>query len=251
MTSAKSRRIRGYRVLQHMICHQYKCVYVHIPKTGGQSIERVFMDLLGLTWETRAPLLLRINDRPEVGPPRLAHLKAEQYVRFNYLSQEAFDDYFKFAFVRNPWGRMVSIYKFMGFDKKIDFKPFLLGMFKKYIFEQQNWFVGPQSDFVYSREGELLVDFLGRFEDLEHGFDYVCEQIGIPATILPHINQSGSRRSVFETANEQSDGSPVALPEIWKPIAHQNYQDYYDQDTLDCVSQLYRSDIKLFGYQFN
>ena len=105
-----------------MICHHYKCVFVHIPKNAGQSIEHVFLNLLNLTWETRAPLLLRCNDRLELGPPRLAHLKADEYVRYNYLTQEMFNDYFKFSFVRNPWSRIISIYKYLGFNKKCDCK---------------------------------------------------------------------------------------------------------------------------------
>ena len=36
-----------------MISDKYKCIFVHIPKVAGQSIEHVFLDLHGLTWETR------------------------------------------------------------------------------------------------------------------------------------------------------------------------------------------------------
>lgn len=233
-----------------MICHHHKCIFIHVPKNAGQSIEHVFVDLLGLDWDTRAPLLLRLNDQPELGPPRLAHLKADEYVRYKYLTQEMFDDYFKFAFVRNPWSRLVSIYKFLGYDKKIDFRPFLLGIFKNYIFEQQNWFVGPQCDFVYSREGELLVDYLGRFEDLQNGFDFVCNQIGIPLKKLPHINKSESNGVMRDQADEQKGRSPDEVAGAWKPTEYQNYQDYYDKDTIDCVAQLYRKDIMLFGYDF-
>ena len=45
-----------------MISHKHKTIFVHIPKTGGQSVESVFIEDEGLTWDTRAPLLLRRND---------------------------------------------------------------------------------------------------------------------------------------------------------------------------------------------
>jgi hypothetical protein len=49
---------------ERVICHPYRCVFVHVPKSAGISIEHVFLGLLGLTWETRGPLLLRHNNDP-------------------------------------------------------------------------------------------------------------------------------------------------------------------------------------------
>ena len=86
-----------------MISHRFKCVYVHVPKAGGQSIESVFVEQHGLTWETRAPLLLSpCNDR-RFGPRFLAHLTAKEYVALGHLSQQDWDEYFTFAAIRNPW----------------------------------------------------------------------------------------------------------------------------------------------------
>lgn len=231
-----------------MICHHYKCIFVHIPKNAGQSIEHVFLKLLGLKWETRAPLLLRPNDRPELGPPRLAHLKAMDYVRLKYIPKQMFEDYFKFAFVRNPWDRMVSFYRYLGFSKKLDFKTFLTANFKNEIFYRHHWFVGQQYTFVYSQERKLIVDYLGRFENLQKDFDHVCKKIGIPVTVLPHVNKS-KRNSpgIVEKPNQDSDGSECGNRFIIKP----GYRKYYDQECIDCVAELYREDIEIFGYDFD
>src|SRR3954471_2827170 len=173
-----------------MICHEYKCIFIHVPKNAGQSVEHVFLKLVGLTWKTRAPLLLRANGNPALGPPRLAHLKAHEYAGRNHIPQEQFNSYFKFAFVRNPWDRMVSFYKYMGLRKGQGFKEFLMSDFKNDIWKTRQWFVGPQLDFICDPDGRVAVDFVGRYEQLQADFQKVCQRLNLPVNELPHVNKS-------------------------------------------------------------
>lgn len=237
-----------------MISHHHKCVFVHIPKNAGQSIEHVFFDLLGLTYETRAPLLMRANDRPELGPPRLAHLKWHQYVDCKYMPQEQFDAYFKFSFVRNPWDRAVSIYKYYKFHKRCSFPAFVAEDLSGWMWQERHWFVGPQVDFVCDRDGALKVDFLGRFENLQQDFDQVCRAIPMPATKLPHVNISISR---IEPSERQAKASVRArLGHLWNRRkekefpTYPRFQDYYDPASRALVEKLYGPDIDRFGYEF-
>ena len=234
-----------------MISHHHKCIFVHIPKNAGQSVEHVFVNLLDLNWETRAPLLLRYNDRPELGPPRLAHLTSQEYVTRKYLPQEMFDRYFKFSFVRNPWGRMVSIYSYLGFDKKYEFKTFMTQVFRQEVWEDQYWFVRPQCDFLYSDNDELLVDFVGRFENLQGDFNVVCEKLKLPLIDLPHVNQSSTAvarpsRWPRRLLNSMHPGKDSRVIPKFK-----RYQDYYDTETKEVVTELYGRDIALLGYAFD
>jgi hypothetical protein len=243
-------RHKAQRESDYMICHHYKCVFVHIPKNAGQSIEHVFLNLLDLTWKTRAPLLLRYNDKSELGPPRLAHLKAEEYVRYKYLTQDMLNEYFKFAFVRNPWSRMISIYKYLGFNKKCDFKTFLMGTLKNTIFNDEYWFVGPQSDYVYTDAGDLLVDFIGRFEDLQNGFDHVCKNIGLPEIQVPHVNESRKNDSIFSLKPKKLAKNILRSINTKSIPTYTTYQEYYDQESIDLVAKIYKRDIELFKYDF-
>lgn len=233
-----------------MICHHYKCVFVHVPKNAGQSIEQVFLNQLNLTWETRSPLLLRNNDKPELGPPRLAHLKAEEYVRYKYLTPEMFRDYFKFAFVRNPWSRVVSLYIYLGYNKTCDFKSFLFGTLKKTLFNEKNWFVGPQGSFVYTDNDELLVDFIGRFENLENDFGYVCKRVGLPQVEIPHANQSSDMGSFLGVKPKKLARNVFDRLSRNNPPKHKHYREYYDLECIEVVAELYRRDIDLFKYTF-
>lgn len=234
-----------------MICHHYKCVFIHIPKNAGQSVEHVFLNLLNLNWETRAPLLLRNNDRPELGPQSLAHLKAEEYVRFKYLTQEMFDNYFKFAFVRNPWSRMVSIYKYLGFNKKYDFKKFLLEEFNSRAFRNKYWIVVvPQNEFLYADDGNLLVDYVGKFESLQNDFDIVCKKIGLPSTLLPHVNESKDSFVSLSLNPKNVARNLLASIRAKNIPCYGKYQDYYDDESINFVAKLYKKDIELFEYDF-
>ena len=240
-----------------MLCHHYKCIFVHIPKNAGQSIERVFLDKLNLTWEIRAPLLLRKNDNPKLGPTHLAHLKARDYVDFKYISKEIFDSYYKFSFVRNPWSRLLSFYKYRNYHERYEFNDFVLGVFQDHVFKNENWFVGPQSNYIFSDSGEQHVDFVGRFENLQDDFNFVCRKIGIPPTPVPHTNQSKGN-DVLAKSNLQA--SPKTAKKLLKNMInntftaekprYRTYQEYYNQEAIDCVAHIYRKDIELFGYDF-
>src|ERR1051325_4646004 len=67
-----------------MISHSHRCIFIHIPKTAGNSVNRVF----GVGWQDHKDLQ-RYRDE---------------------LPKETFERYFKFAVVRNPWDRLLSDY---------------------------------------------------------------------------------------------------------------------------------------------
>lgn len=246
-----------------MICHHYKCIFVHIPKTAGQSIEHIFLELLGLSYKTRAPLLLRKNDSPELGPPMLAHLKIDQYLECKYLTEEQLNSYFKFAFVRNPWSRMISFYKYLGYSRRMSFKAFLMNSFKREVWTQMHWFVSPQSEFICNKDGEVTVDFVGRFENLQDDFNDVCLSLGIPHTVLPRINITGiaqnNKRIPFSLKRIRNAFRKNLLHRLlelgYRTIAEDHakkvYTEFYDQESIEFVSDIYSSDIKLFGYKFH
>lgn len=225
-----------------MISEKYKCIFVHIPKAAGQSVENYFLSLHGLTWEKRALLLLRHNPNPELGPERLAHLKASEYSGCGYVTYDTFDSYFKFSFVRNPWDRLVSEFNYRGFDKKYSFKEFVLrGLPNKDLYSDVYRHIIPQHQFLYDDAGNQLVDFVGRFENLQSDFDFVCSKLGIADTRLPHVNSSGQKgeikgklKSLFSKQN----------------LIKRPYSSYYDEETLESVNKMYATDIKIFGYEF-
>jgi len=174
-----------------MYAPRFKTIFVHIPKTGGQSIEHAFLTEHGLTWEARAPLLLRGKEADEQGPKRLAHLLAREYVKFDYVAPEDFAASFKFAVVRNPYDRAVSEYRFRRATK-----PSLRRSFREYVLSLEYTSLErhdePQADFVLDESGKLIVDKILRFETLAADFAEVSRQVFGRVVELPHVNKSAT-----------------------------------------------------------
>ncbi|NEO38726.1 MAG: sulfotransferase family protein [Moorea sp. SIOASIH] len=214
-----------------MLCNDFQCVFVHIPKVAGESIEGFFSSLLGVT---REMLLLRSNRDPKLGPEQLSHLTAQEYVRFGHMTAEQFKSYYKFSFVRNPWKRLASEYIFKRYIDKFEFKDFVFNNFPKPDdYSDASRHVLPQYDFLYDSQGNLLVDFVGRFENLQADFNIVCQKLGIKETQLPHLNSNKQNKIVKGYKQE------------YKP-----YLEYYDDETKEFVGKIYKKDIETFGYRF-
>jgi hypothetical protein len=205
-----------------VISHRYKCVYVHVPKAGGQSIETVFVALHGLPWDTRAPLLLRPCSDRRFGPRFLAHLTAREYVSCGHLSEADYQEYFTFAAVRNPWDRVLSTYRYLN-PEGISFSDWVRTTLVDKI-EHGHFFFKSQAEYVTDADGAVMVDQVLRLEDFPHAFDTVRERLGLGGSGLPKVNVSKKHAGL--TAD-------VA----------------YDGDTETVVGQLYAADVALFGYQ--
>lgn len=235
-----------------MISHPHKCIFVHIPKAAGQSVESVFVELNNLTWENRSGLLLKPNHNIKLGPPRLAHLKASEYTQCGHVPENIFQTYFKFSFVRNPWARLVSEYNYRRQHGDAiylqPFNEFVLNAFptddKDDYINAKDYYrhVMPQWKFLYSNSGECLVDFIGRFESLQTDFDKVCNKLGIGAMNLPHKNRTLSGLPYYKA-------KLLSLIKADKPTKH--YSQYYNKEAREYVAQYYAKDIELFGYSFD
>jgi hypothetical protein len=141
------------------------------------------------------------------------------------IGQRQFEAYFKFGFVRNPWDRVVSLYERtealqmknqMTFDEFVDWIQYssatcIHSSPHRY---QLDWFVDPN--------GNVLADFIGKFERLDEDWAYVAQKLGITET-LPH------RRASFRT---------------------RHYTEYYNAKTRELIANKFRVDIERFGYEF-
>jgi|SRR5687767_929551 len=205
-----------------MISHKYKCIFIHIPKCGGTSIEN-------LIWpepRSEGDLWMGFKDKYHNAYQTggLQHLFA-RHVR-EIFGKEIFDDYFKFTIVRNPWEKAISQYFYMR--QRPDLREFI-GMhendsFKKYLELIQTkrhvqW--EPQYKFIYDEKEKLMVDYVGRLETINEDVVYILNKIGVHGK-MEHANAT----------------------------KHKHYSEYYDIESKMMVEDLYEEDIGLLGYTF-
>lgn len=206
-----------------IISHRHRFVFVAIPKTGTHSVRQALRALLGP--EDLEQVGLFVDKRfpfPELAHIPHGHISAAQ-IR-PVLGEEAFDGYFKFAFVRNPFDRFVSYCAFMSRDSgHFERAP---RAFMKYVIRELRPFdhilFRPQCEFVADASGRLLMDYVGRNEAMQVSYDAICARLGVAGATLERVNAS----------------------------SHRPYATYYDDELVAMVAQLYRDDLALFGYRF-
>lgn len=208
-----------------LISRKRKFIFVHIYKTAGESIRAALLPYALDFWQIQSAYLLR---RLRIPTPDWIdpgfdekHVCASDIM--NKLGKENYDSYFSFAFVRNPWDWQVSLYNYM-LKTPHHFQHELAKSFEDfdhYIRWRCSEEIRYQKDFIYSQDGELLVDFVGRFEQLDKDFQEICSHLGISAR-LPVLNVSNT------------------IP----------YRKFYSEESRELVREAFEPDISLFGYEF-
>tara|TARA_E500000331_G_C16969177_1_gene588539 strand:- start:133 stop:720 length:588 start_codon:yes stop_codon:yes gene_type:complete len=193
-----------------MINHKKKIIFIHIPKTGGQSIAKA----LGIAHPPSAKFAGLKH-----GTPNFAE------------HSKHWDKYFKFTWVRNPWDRLVSNY---FYDLKMSeaginvkglralVKKFGKNKFKDFVKSGKFKSLGFYAPlFTWMPKGKQY-DFIGKFENFEKDFEKLCGILQFKDIGLPHVNET----------------------------RHTHYSEYYDDEAKEIAGDYYAKDTKYFGYKF-
>lgn len=190
-----------------------KCIFVHIPKCAGVAVCKSLFGNLG------------------------GGHKTLRYYQILFSPAE-FNSYFKFTFVRNPWDRLVSAFFFLkkggmnennrrwaeaNLARYQDFDSFVRhGLKRSEILSFLHF--RPQHLFVCLKRNQPGLNFVGRFENLESDFAFICRRLNLESKLV-EANRNASRE--------------------------RDYREYYTEETRQLVGEIYAEDVRTFGYSFD
>lgn len=191
-----------------IISYSHQFIFVQVPKTAGGSIRNFLKDY---------------DDSYKMDSLAGKHHMNALLIK-NHLGEDIYKQFFSFSFVRNSWDWLVSLYHYIlgqpshpcygdvkklpNFDAFIDYE-----IAAKEV---------RQANFITDENGNLMVDFVGRFETLNQDMNHLCQKLNIKAGSFPHRNKSN----------------------------HDDYREYYNNRTRKLVSEYFKQDIDLFGFTF-
>jgi hypothetical protein len=190
--------------------YESKTIFIHIPKTAGISLVKSFF-----------------------GDVTLEGHRSVSY--YKQVFKNRYSDFFTFTIVRNPWDRLYSSYKFLqkgginihdknAFETHLsiykDFEDFVLKGLNEKIISEITHFI-PQHEFICDKNGKIIVDYVGKFENLNKVVDKINDILKSEFK-LEHHNKTNKK----------------------------DYKDIYTTEMIVKVNQIYQKDIDIFEYNF-
>lgn len=232
-------------------------LFVHVPKTAGMAVSR---DLSRFN-STRDMHLCEPYDENNRRYAKLYNLnKHSTASEIRHAVGEAeFNPLFKFAFVRDPYARAYSLFRFLKFNFREWQKSAIMDSFDTFDqFICSEFFQTPGPDRIFEPQGfwliddrgQLLVDRVARMEELENELREIYTTIGLlPLENVKAVNVSGRRSSLSRLAARIPIARQVrrllAPPRIPRPDLSQIYA---SDQIRRIVAARYVSDFEMFEY---
>lgn len=198
-----------------IVCKKLRFAFVHIPKTGGSSMTLLLAPYVNAEAKTVA-----------AGWQHGFHSDALMHQPITPQTLKASRKLFKFAFVRNPWGWLASMYHSKaakatkygyGYKGDLSWEEFVEAVADGTVnLPAQSWWL--------SVNGRVAMDHVARFERFAEECCYIMGRLGLPM--------------------------PDEVPHRVRRKEKRRYTDLYDARLRDLVAKVFAEDIERWGYEY-
>ncbi len=201
--------------------------FVDIPRTSSSSIRaelgRQFGDPYG-----------KANLIPEYSQSQSFDDHTPAFQIRDRIGKSSWNKCFTFTFVRNPWDRLASIFRYrervQAIPTGLSFRDYVLQFLSpRYLnplsAHHGHFYYYSMAEYILDEQDNLIVDYIGRFENRERDLKNIADRIGCPSLGQVHLQRTNDASS--------------------------HYSSHYDSETRDIVAHVFKRDIEMFDYSFD
>ncbi len=224
------------------------CVFVHIPKTAGITLyESIFELDRSFGWflgsDEHKGSDIKLEKMKKSGGVMLGHIYYKSLLEKDYLDKTFFNNSFKFCFVRNPFARLVSLYKYHQVKNrlKLEFDDFVKLLYQEW---KDNKIppIGLYNIKPFNKSSKLYhKDIYGN--QYNQMIDWIPNNIGFIGR-LEYFDED-----VNKLLNILGYTGKINIPKL-NTTKEVDYKEYYkNKDTINKTLEIYKDDINRFGYR--
>lgn len=181
-----------------LISEKYKYIFIAIPKTGTTAVQSFLLENdSSCKW-----------NRTNINGKKVEFSEHSTAKEVRDLLGKKYEDYTVFTFIRDPYSRGVSGYFFYKNGKTLKSRYFIRNVAAKLnslitkMIPFSLWSVlKPQkklTNYFFDEGGNLLIDLVGKTENLDKDLTEICKEIGIPISKEQIPVKNDSKHSAIE-----------------------------------------------------